>query len=83
MAWAWESHQIAQDVTYGDLPVKIAIETPVPVTACSDDNHISTRMLNLHEQVDDSYENAAAAVIQEQLTKAGIRLAVLLNNLWP
>jgi hypothetical protein len=82
-AWAWESHQIGEDVTYGDLPVKIVIEAPVPVTACSDDNHISTRMLNLHEEVDDSYENAAAAVIQEQLVKAGIRLAILLNNLWP
>ncbi len=82
-AWAWESHQTAEDVTYGDLPVKIAIETPAPVTACSDDNHISTRMLNLHEQVDDSYEQVAATVIQEQLTKAGIRLAILLNNLWP
>jgi hypothetical protein len=82
-AWAWESHQLAEDASYGDLPVKIAIETPVPVNACSDDNHISTRMLNLNEQLDDSYENAAGAVIQEQLTKAGIQLATVLNNLWP
>ena len=83
IAWAWESHQIAEDVAYGDLPVKIAIETPAPVNACSDDNHISTRIFNLNEELGDSYENAAGAVIQEQLTKAGARLASVLNNLWP
>lgn len=81
--WAWESHQVAEHATYGYLPVKIAIETPTPVTACADDNHISTRMLDLHEHVDVSYGNAAVPVIQQQLTRAGIRLATLLNNLWP
>ena len=83
IAWAWESHQIAEDVTYGDLPTRIAIETPVPVNACSDDNHISTRMLSLNEVLDDSYENPSAALIQNQLAKAGSRLASVLNNLWP
>jgi hypothetical protein len=83
IAWAWESHQLAEDVTYGDLPGKIAIEKPVPVNACSDDNHISTRMLNLHEQVDDKYAGAAETAIQEQLAKAGARLAAVLNALWP
>ena len=82
-AWAWESHQAAEDHVYGKLPVTIAIEKPVPVNACSDDDHISTRMLNLHEQVDDAYEIQSAEVVQRQLVKAGIRLSVLLNNLWP
>jgi hypothetical protein len=83
IAWGWESHQIAEDTTYGALPVKISIETPTPVNACSDDNHISTRMLNLNEQLGESYEDAAAAVVQEQLAKAGSRLANELNKLWP
>ena len=82
VSWAWESHQLAEDSVYGALPRKVAIETPVEVKACSDDQHISTRMLNLHEQVGADYQAAAEGVIQEQLTKAGIRLAAALNAVW-
>jgi hypothetical protein len=82
VSWAWESHQLAEDSVYGALPRKLAIETPVEVKACSDDQHISTRMLNLHEQVGADYQAAAEGVIQEQLTKAGIRLAAALNAVW-
>lgn len=82
VSWAWESHQIAEDRVYGILPNKVATETPVEVNACSDDQHISTRMLNLHEQVGADYQAAAESVIQEQLTKAGIRLAAALNAVW-
>jgi hypothetical protein len=60
----------------------VAIETPVGVNACSDDQHISTRMLNLHEQIGADYQAVAEGVIQEQLTKAGIRLAAALNAIW-
>src|SRR5579862_1881119 len=42
--WAWQSHQLAESTVYGDLPTKIEIEKPQPVTSCADDNHISTRM---------------------------------------
>jgi hypothetical protein len=82
VTWAWESHQLAEDEVYGILPAKIAVETPVEVNACSDDQHISTRMLNLHEQIGADYQGAAETVVQEQLTKAGIRLAAALNALW-
>ena len=82
VSWAWESHQLAEDSVYGALPRKVAIETPVEVKACSDDQHISARMLNLHEQVGADYQAAAEGVIQEQLTKAGIRLAAALNAVW-
>jgi hypothetical protein len=82
VSWAWESHQIAEDSVYGVLPRKAVIETPVEVKACSDDQHISTRMLNLREQIGADYETAAEGVIQEQLTKAGIRLAAALNAVW-
>jgi hypothetical protein len=81
--WAWESHRIAEETVYGKLSTKIRIEAPKPVATCADDNHISARMLALDEQVDDSYQAAAEPVVQEQLMKAGVRLAMLLNNLWP
>jgi S1/P1 Nuclease len=82
-AWAWESHRLAEQVAYGQLPVKIAIESPREVESCADDNHISDRMLQLNEHLDDDYQNAAAAVAQSQLAKAGLRLAALLNSIWP
>jgi S1/P1 Nuclease len=82
-AWAWESHQLAETTVYGRLPVKIAIEPPRPVDSCADDDHISTRMLHLNENLADDYQNAVAPVAQEQLAKAGISLAALLNSLWP
>jgi hypothetical protein len=82
-AWAWESHALAEQVAYGRLPHKIAIEKPQPVESCADDDHVSARMLRLDERLGDDYENATAPVVQEQLAKAGVRLAALLNSIWP
>jgi hypothetical protein len=82
-SWIWESHQVAEDTVYGDLPVKVPTERPVTVNVCADDDHISTRMLKLHEEIGANYQDAAAGVVQEQLTKAGTRLAAVLNALWP
>jgi hypothetical protein len=82
-SWAWESHQLAEAVVYGRLPNKIAIETPRPVDRCADDDHVSTRMLGLNEKLGAEYQDAAAPVVREQLAKAGIRLAALLNSIWP
>jgi hypothetical protein len=82
-SWAWESHQLAERTTYGKLPAKIAIEPPRPVESCADDDHVSTRMLHLNENLMDDYQNAAAPVVQQQLVKAGVRLAALLNSIWP
>jgi nuclease S1 len=80
-AWAWESHELAESVAYGRLPVKIAIEKPLEVRSCADDNHISTRMLQLSEDLEGDYQSATAPVVQEQLVKAGIRLAAVLNSI--
>lgn len=82
-AWAWESHQLAESVAYGRLPHGIPIEAPRTVADCADDDHISTRMLHLDERLAADYQNAAAPVVQQQLAKAGARLAALLNSLWP
>jgi len=82
-SWAWDAHQLAESTAYGKLNKKIPIEAPVPVTTCADDNNIGARMLKLKEKIDPNYEAAAAPVIEEQLAKAGIRLAMILNEVWP
>ncbi|MGA3295591.1 MAG: S1/P1 nuclease [Candidatus Acidiferrales bacterium] len=80
--WAWESHQKAEQTTYGSLPQKIKVELPVPVNSCKDDNDVSGRMLALHEELGQTYQDAAAPVVREQLAKAGVRLAMILNGIW-
>lgn len=79
--WAWQSHELAERTVYGNLPTKIAIEKPQPITTCADDNHISTRMLDLHEDLESRYETSATPVVEEQLAKAGLRLAALLDSI--
>ena len=81
--WAWESHELADSVVYTKLPVAILVEKPQPVKGCSDDNHVSTRLLKLHEQVSQPYVDAVAPTINEQIAKAGVRLAMVLNQIWP
>lgn len=82
-AWAWETHELAKSIAYGRLPRPIFIRRPRPVRSCADDHHIAFRMLRLHENLGPRYEAVAAPVVEEQLTKAGVRLAALLNSLWP
>jgi hypothetical protein len=81
--WAWESHELADSVVYAKLPIAVPIEKPAPVKSCSDDNHVSTRMLKLHEQVSQPYVDAVAPTIDAQIAKAGVRLAMVLNQIWP
>jgi len=79
-AWAWETHHVAQETAYGRLPVAVPEEKPKAVTQCDE---TSEKMLQLHEQLGQPYQNAAVPVVEEQLAKAGIRLAMVLNQLWP
>ena len=81
--WAWESHQLAISTVYGDLAEKIAVETPAPVESCADDNHVAKRLFQLHEKIDERYLRDASPVIRQQLARAGTRLAMLLNQIWP
>jgi hypothetical protein len=83
-AWAWESHELAEKVTYGKLPHPLPIETPRLVSACVDptDPTSHDRLLKIDENLGDDYQNAAAPVVEEQLAKAGARLAALLNSIW-
>lgn len=81
--WIWQSHQIAQSIVYGRLPVTVSVEAPEEVKSCSADDRVSDRLFKLREQLGSSYDTAADAAIQEQLTKAGVRLADTLNSVWP
>jgi S1/P1 Nuclease len=81
-AWAWESYQLAMKNVYSKLPVTIPVEAPQPLKACSDDDHISTRMLNLNEHLQEPYQDMAVPIVRERLAQAGARLAMLLNQLW-
>lgn len=82
-AWAWEAHALADSIAYGKLPRGIPIEAPRAIQSCADDNNVGLRMLGLHENLNQAYESAATPVAQQQLAKAGARLAALLNSLWP
>ena len=81
-AWAWESHKAAVKTVYGRLPKKIAVEPPRAVESCAD-HDMGQRMYDLHEQIDQRYLRAASPVIRRQLARAGTRLAVMLNEIWP
>ena len=84
--WAWESHELAESVAYGRLPHPLPIEKPRAMTACPDASSnpaAHAHMLKIDENLSDSYQDAAAPVVEEQLAKAGARLAALLNSLWP
>jgi S1/P1 Nuclease len=81
--WAWESHEEAEQVAYGELSKKIPIEIPEPVNTCVDANHIAERMLKLKEKVGPSYQSFVTRTIEGDLAKAGLRLAMILNQIWP
>jgi len=78
-AWAWESHDAANQTAYGAFSAAIAPEAPVTVKTCADDNDIAGRMLKKHLVADDAYQSAAAAVAQQRIAEAGVRLAMILN----
>ncbi len=75
-AWAWEGNAIAKSVVYGDLKPAIPFEKPNPQVDC---NAERDKVAALHISVGDTYVNEALPVIDEQLAKAGYRLAGMLN----
>jgi hypothetical protein len=78
--WAWESHDLAENIAYGALIPKIPVETPIPVHACTDVNNIGDRMLHLNLFAGESYQQAAAPIAEERIAQAGVRLAMILNE---
>lgn len=81
LAWAWDSHGIAESAAYGDLKPRIPTEPaaagPADKDACSVERE---QVSALHISIGASYDAVALPVIREQLAKAGYRLAALLNQ---
>jgi hypothetical protein len=80
--WAWESHELAIKTVYGKLSRQVPVGPPQPVESCAD-RDIGKRMYDLHEEINQRYLTAASPVIRRQLARAGTRLAMLLNEVWP
>ena len=78
--WAWESHDLAETMVYGNLVPTDPIEPPAPVQTCADDNNVGERMFKLHFAVGAIYQDAAAPVVEKRVAQAGVRLAMLLNE---
>jgi len=78
--WAWEGHELAESAVYGKLPHFVPTEKPVETQTCADDNHVAARNLALHEDLEQPYQDASSPVVQQQIAKAGARLAALLNS---
>jgi hypothetical protein len=76
IAWAWETHGLAESVTYGNLEPHIPVETPDPKSVCAAERD---KVTALHIAIGDTYFNKAMPVIEDRLATAGFRLAVLLN----
>lgn len=78
--WAWESHDFAESIVYGALIPKIPAEAPAPVHSCTDANNVGERRMRLHLFAGQSYQDAAAPIVEERIAQAGVRLAMILND---
>lgn len=79
-SWAWEGHEYAESVVYGNLTPKIAVEPNVAVHACTDDNNIGDRLLHRNLVAGEAYQEKAAPVVERRIAQAGVRLAMILNE---
>ena len=77
--WAWEGHDAAI-AAYRALPANVPRDANVQVNSCADNNHVGVRMADLHIMLGERYDNVSSPIVEEQLTKAGVRLAALLNT---
>jgi hypothetical protein len=78
--WAWESHDLAESMVYGQLVPKVPVEAPVTVHSCNDANDIGERMLRLDLFAGQGYQDSAAPIIERRIAQAGVRLAMILNQ---
>lgn len=85
--WANESHALAESMVYGallpdkDKNAELVSEMSGPgkLRQCSDGG-TEIKDLNLKIKITAAYEKTAEAVVKQQLQKAGVRLAMLLNQ---
>jgi hypothetical protein len=73
--WAWESHQIAREQIYGKLHIPIE-----PVGFPHGCKEAPAEITNFHPVVDTLYIDSMKPIVRDQLSKAGLRLAHVLNE---
>jgi hypothetical protein len=73
--WTWESHEVAIRDVYKRL--HIPIEPPLFPKSCAE---APAAITDFKPEVDAAYLEAMKPVVREQLIKAGLRLAKLLNE---
>jgi hypothetical protein len=78
--WVWEGYDFAENVVYGNLTPKIAIEPNVAVHSCTDDNNIGQRLLHQNIAAGEAYQEKAATVAEKRIVEGGVRLAMILND---
>jgi hypothetical protein len=71
---AWESNQLARSQVYGALGI--------PVEPCQPDANSCANAPQGPVDLDSAYMAKASTIAGQQLTKAGFRLASLLNRIW-
>jgi hypothetical protein len=80
--WAIESHRIALSKAYGLVRPQIKVmDSQIGVNDCKTEAPASIRGLKL--KLSPAYFTQTAPVVEEQLMKAGARLANMLNTIWP
>ena len=73
--WVWQSHQLAIEKVYGKLHVPAE-----PVAFPKSCSEAPAEVTGFKPVVDGSYVSAMKPVVRDQLTRAGLRLARLLNE---
>lgn len=80
--WARQGYQKASEIGYGKLSPAVPVQEPKALGSCAQGN-AAKKMLALHVVADEAYQADAVAVVNEQLARAGARLAASLNAIWP
>ena len=87
--WMAVTHSIAETVGYGELQatppipnLASAIAGPPTLQSCRD-GHYDKTLFGKHLAVTSAYVSDATPQVRDQLAKAGLRLANMLNALWP
>jgi len=76
-AWIWEGHHLAEKVTYDKLRPKLPFAPAENGPGCAAEREKTTA---LKIDIDAKYATTAMPVIEQQLAKAGYRLADVLNS---
>lgn len=73
--WAWESHTVAKDQIYGRLHIPLQ-----PVVFPKSCRSAPGEIANFRPYIDNLYVDDMKPIVRDQLAKAGLRLARVLNE---